>query len=109
MADAADDVVELGMGERLAAGDGDDAGSQATQMVDALDHLSERHRLGDLVIFVAIAAGEVAESRRHDLRHYGVAGKGERAAHHQHFSYLPRRRFPAPAQGRSPGSCHPFH
>ncbi len=35
VADAGDDLVELGMQQRLAAGDGDDAGSKPRQMVDA--------------------------------------------------------------------------
>src|SRR5271154_2110263 len=45
MADASDYLVELGMSERLAAGDGDDAGSEAGAGGDAVKHLVERHRL----------------------------------------------------------------
>ena len=60
-AHAADDVVEIGVGERLAARDADHGGSQASQVVDAPVHFLERHRRRNLVVLVAVGAGEVAE------------------------------------------------
>ncbi len=42
VADAGDDLVEVGMGEGLAAGDGDDAGAEASEMVDSAQHFVER-------------------------------------------------------------------
>ena len=108
-AHAADDVVEVGMGQRLAAGDADHGGAQAAQVVDAAVHLVERHGLGDLVVLVAVGAGEVAEARGHDLRQDRVAGGGQRARHHGVLAHLARGRDPAPAQRRSPGSGHPFY
>ncbi len=62
VADARDDLVQIGMGERFAARNGDDAGAEAGEMVDAAEHLVDRDGLGDLVVLVAIGAGEVAEA-----------------------------------------------
>jgi hypothetical protein len=38
---AADDVVEAGMGEGLAAGDADHGGAEAAEVVDAAEHFVE--------------------------------------------------------------------
>ena len=82
LADAADDVVELGMGQRLAAGDADHGGAQAAEVVDAAVHLLERDRLGDLVVLVAVGAGQVAEAHGDDLRQHRVSRILEGAADH---------------------------
>ena len=108
-ADAADDVVELGMGERLAAGDADHGGAEAAQVVDAAVHLVERDGLGNLVVLVAVAAGEVAEARGDDLRQDGVAGGSQGAGHHRVFADLAGGCFPASAQRRSPGNGHLYY
>ena len=73
----ADDLVEIGVGQRLAAGDGDDAGAEPRQVVDAAEHLFDRDGLGDLIVLIAVGAGEIAEAHGHDLRHDDVVGRGE--------------------------------
>ena len=97
------------MGQRLAAGDADHGRAQAAQVVDAPDHLVERHGFRDFVVLVAVGAGEIAEARRDDLRQHRMAGIGERAHHHGVLARLARGRNAASAQRRSPGSSHLFY
>src|ERR1700679_975720 len=66
------------MSQRFAARNGDDAGAEAGEMVDAAEHLVDRDGFGDLVVLVAIGTGEVAEAHRDDLRHDDVMGRGQR-------------------------------
>jgi len=53
---AADDVVQMGMGERLATGDADHGGAEAAEVVDATEHFVEGDGLGNFVVLVAVAA-----------------------------------------------------
>ena len=106
---AADDVVEVRMGQRLAAGDADHGRSETPQVVDAAVHLFEGDGLGNLVVLVAVGAAEVAESRRHDLRQHRMSGRGQGARHHRVFARLPGGCYPAAARGRSPGNGHLFY
>ena len=57
-------------------------------MVDAAEHLVERDGLGDLVVLVAIGAGEVAEAHGDDLRHDDVVGGGQRVSHNAQLPQL---------------------
>ena len=79
---AADDVVEVRMGEGLAAGDADHGGAEAAEMVDAAEHLVCGHGRGDFVELVAVGAGEIAEARGNDLDEDRVRGRGEGACDH---------------------------
>ena len=105
-ADAADDVVELGVGQRLAARDADHGRAEAAQVVDAAVHLFERDGLGNLVVLVAVGARQVAEARRDDLGQDGVPGGGQGPRHHRVFADFAVGGFRAPPQGRSPGNGH---
>ena len=78
VADAADDVVELGVQEGFATGDGDDSGAEPAEMIDALPHLGDGGGLGDVVELVAISAGEIAAAHGHNVRHIGMRGVGQR-------------------------------
>ena len=86
VADAADDGVELGVHHRLAAGDGDDAGAQLAELVDAAQHLRERHRVRGLVVLVAVGAGEVAAAHGNDLRQDGMRRVEQTPRDHSHFT-----------------------
>ncbi len=77
VADARDDRIEFGMQQRFAAGDGNDAGAETRQMVDAAQHLRQWDRVRDLVELIAIGAGEVAATHGHNMRHIGMAGRGQ--------------------------------
>jgi len=67
-----------GLQQRLAAGDGDDRGAEAAQMVDTPLHLLDGHGVGDAVELVAVGAGKVAAAHGHDVRHVGMRGVEER-------------------------------
>ena len=67
-ANAADDVVEFGMQQRLAAADGDDGRTEGGEAVDAAEHLVERDGLREIVVFVAIRAREIAAADGNDVR-----------------------------------------
>ena len=74
VADAADDVVEFRVQDGLAAADGDNGGAEARQVVNAIEHGSERHGLAGRVELVAIGAGQVAAAHGDDVRHDDVVG-----------------------------------
>ena len=57
-------------------------------MVDAAEHLVERDGLGDLVVLVAVGAGEIAEAHGDDLRHDDVVGGGQRVSHDAELAEL---------------------
>lgn len=71
-AHATDDVVELGVKQRLATADGDDGGAERTELVDTLVHGGERNGVAGLVELVAVGAGEIAAAHRDDVRQHGV-------------------------------------
>ena len=77
LADLADDVVEFGVQQRLAAGDGDDGGAEAAEVVDAAAHLVDGDGVGDVVELVAVGAGQVAAAHGHDVRHVRVRRGGD--------------------------------
>src|SRR5215472_5777527 len=66
-ADAADDVVELRMKQSLAAADGDQRGAPRGQLVDAPVHLFDRHGIGEVIVLVAVGAGEIAPTHGDDV------------------------------------------
>ena len=79
------------------------------QVVDAPEHLVERHRLADLVVLVAVPATQIAEPRRHNLHQNRVSRMQQRAGHHPQLAHLPRNRYPPPTQRLFPRNCHLFH
>ena len=71
-ANGANDFVEVGVEQRFAAADGDDAGAQAGQHFDPAQHLGGGHGIGDFVVLVAVGAGEIAAPHGDDVRQDGV-------------------------------------
>src|ERR1700751_2603014 len=49
-------------------------------MVDTAKHLVNRDGLRNLIVLIAIGAGEVAEAHGDDLRHDDVVGGGQRVS-----------------------------
>src|SRR5579864_6132406 len=74
VADAADDVVKLGMKQRLAAADRNHGSAERREAVNAAEHLLQRHRLREIVEFVAIGAGEIAAADGNDVREKRMPG-----------------------------------
>jgi hypothetical protein len=72
-ADSRDDLVQVRVQQRLSSADGDDGRSQPAEVVDAGQHLLGVDGLGDVVVFIAISASQVAAPGRDDVSHHGVA------------------------------------
>ncbi len=68
LANAADDLVEFGMQQGLAAADGDDRRSQFRQLVDTLEHEFSGNGFGKIVVLVAVLASQVAAADGNDMR-----------------------------------------
>ena len=108
VANAGDDRVEVGVEERLAAGDGDDGGAEAGEVVDAADHLIEGDGFGDVVVLIAISAGEIAPAHGHNLGHDGVARGGQCVRDEGDFAHFARGGFEAAANRHFAGRRHVF-
>ena len=95
MADAGDDLVQLRMQQRFATGDGDHAGAEASQIVDAAQHFRQGNGFGNIVKLVAIGAGKIASAHGHNMRHIGMAGRRQRVRNGGKFANSPGRSFNA--------------
>jgi hypothetical protein len=76
-----DEFVELRMQQRLAAADGDHRGAHVREQIDAAFHFVDRHRVREIVEFVAVGAGQIAAADRDDVNEQGMA-RGEEAPGH---------------------------
>ena len=95
------------MQQRLAAAARDHRGAEVRQLVHpALERL-DGDRLGDLVVFVAVAAGDVAAPDRHDVHEQRVVGVDE-AAHELARGARVARGLPKYVHGLS-GSNSTYH
>lgn len=79
---AADNVIEFGMEERLAAADGDDRSAEGSQAVNAPEHLLEWHGLRVIVKLIAICARQVTAADRNDVSEEWVTCGNERLGDH---------------------------
>ncbi len=66
-ADPLDHLLQLRVGQRLAARQGDDHGPEAGERIDPLQQGLDRDGFGDLVELVAVGAVEVAEAGHHHV------------------------------------------
>ncbi len=89
LADAGDDQVEIGVQQRFAAGDGDDGGAERRQVVEARVHGVHRHGLGEIVVLVAVGAGQVAAAHGNHVRQDGMVGGGQPLGDHLEFARAP--------------------
>src|SRR6476646_6730198 len=64
---AADNVIELRMQQRFTTADGDQRSAQSRQLVNAAVHLFQRNRIREIVVLIAIGAGEIAAPHRNDV------------------------------------------
>src|SRR5271165_1670894 len=56
------------MEKRLTASQGNSGGSERSQLIDALQHLTDWDRLGEVIEFAAIRAGQIAPARHNNVR-----------------------------------------
>jgi hypothetical protein len=81
-ADGADNFVEVGMEQRFATTDGDDARAQRSQLLDPPQHFGGGHRIRDFVVLVAVGAGKIAAPHGNDVRQDGMMFRLDRPGHH---------------------------
>ena len=81
LANAVDDRVEFRVEQRLAATDGDHRGAKLCQFVDPPEHRLGRDRFGEIVVFVAVVAGEIAAADGNNVRQQRVLGRDQSAQH----------------------------
>ena len=67
MTNSLNDLLDFGMQQRFAAADRHDGRSQLSQAVDAAEHFSVGIRRGEIVVLVAISAGEIASPCGNDV------------------------------------------
>ncbi len=67
-ANVVDDLVQLGVHHRFAAGDGDDRRSEVSQFIEPRFYDVEINRFRVVIVFVAIATGEIATAHWDQVR-----------------------------------------
>src|SRR5215470_12136420 len=81
-ANAFDQGFQFGVKQRFAAAECDGQRPERGEPVYATRHLFDRHRLGRLVVFVAIGAGEIAVANGDNLRKYRAMRRLQRRRDH---------------------------
>src|SRR5437879_8008588 len=83
-ANSGDDLVKLGVQQRLATAQSNDGGSQVRKPVDTLEHDAQRDRLRNLVVFVTVGAGQIAAAYGNDVGQDWMIGRSQPLQdHHQ--------------------------
>src|SRR5690349_11025819 len=95
------DLIELGMEQWFAPTDGDDRCTQFSESVHTAQHHCRGDRLGEIVVLVAIATGQIAAPHRNDMRDNGVVARMERPGHHADLPELPRECTDSPLNASS--------
>jgi hypothetical protein len=72
VADAGDEIGQVGVEQGFAAAEGNDGGAEGGQKVDAALHFVGGDGFGEGVVFVAVGAGKIAAPGRDDMREDGV-------------------------------------
>src|SRR5215470_4729825 len=80
------------MQQRLAATDGDDGRAERGQPLDAANHLGQGDGWRELIVFVAVAAGEVAAPHRDKMDVDGMPLRKQSPGNHSPFAKLPGNR-----------------
>ena len=108
-ADAPDQLIEARVQQRFAAAESNDFCSQSRKKIDAARHFGSGYRTGDLVVFVAVCAGEIAAPDGNDVGEDGVAARLNCAGNHPRLTKAPRQRIHFPERPRKSHIhlCHP--
>jgi hypothetical protein len=69
-----DDVIKLGMQQRLSATDGDYRGAKIAELVNPFNHLVGRNRLRKIIKLVAVGASKIAATDRNQVREKRMIG-----------------------------------
>src|SRR5581483_6088430 len=68
MANSLDHLLHFRMKQWFTAAERDDCGLQIRKPIDTTDQFVRRHRRGKVIVFITIAAGQVAFSSGDDVR-----------------------------------------
>jgi len=101
LANARNDLIEFGMKQRLAAADGDHRGTKRSQLVHALKNGFGGNRLGKVIEFVAVFAGQIAAPDGNDVGQQGMVGRGQRVRDHPRSPEVAVERLQSAAHRRS--------
>src|SRR5262245_52289304 len=74
------------MQQRFSAANGDNGRPEVRQAVDSADHFLRRHRGGEVVVLVAISAGEIAAPGRNNVGENDMAVRCQSFDYHSKFS-----------------------
>src|SRR5688572_30751684 len=100
LSDAADDFIELGMQKRFATAEVHTQRPKPCKVIDAANHLGSRYGFREIIVFVAIGAGEVATARRNDLYENRTERRSPGSRNHPNFPYAAFRPDCNAPQGR---------
>ena len=76
------------MHHRLAAGDRDNRGAEVGQLVETTLDDREIDRFRGVIVFVAIATGEIATAHRNEVGQHRMASRQQRARDKAGFTHL---------------------
>ena len=82
------DVIQLWMHHRLAAGDGNNRSTEFGQLVQAPLHDVERHRGRIVIIFVAVTARQITPAHGNDVSEHRMARRKQGASNKPGFAYF---------------------
>src|SRR5215471_8427113 len=91
MANAVDNLIEIGMEQGLATANGDDRCAELRKAVDAAQHEFGRDRVRDIIELIAITTGKIAAADRHDVGHDGMPARLHRPGHHPSLTHMEGR------------------
>ncbi len=79
MPNTSDYFIDVRVHHRLTARDRNDGRTEFSELIDALKHYVDRHRVAGLVVFVAVCTRKIAATHWYDVNKYRMFGRCERA------------------------------
>jgi hypothetical protein len=79
------------MQQRLAATDRDDGSAHRAEAVDPPEHFLGRHRIREIVEFVAVGAGEIAPPNGNNMHQQRMASRNQAFGDHARRTQLAMR------------------
>jgi hypothetical protein len=77
------------MQQRFTAAQSNDASFEVAQKLDAMNHRFQRHRLGKIVVFVAVGTRQITAPDGDNVRHDGVASISGSLGHEFYLPHSP--------------------
>ncbi len=83
------DLIELGVHHRLAAGNRDNGRAKFGKLIQPALHHVQRYGFRDLIVFVAIPAGQITASHRDNVRQHDMVSRSQRARNKSRLAEFP--------------------